>query len=151
MTDVLRHKKKDGRLIIILILACLTLFFDRDMRQNMLPKSKKDVSVKNCEQLNIAAKGRLFIGQCSTQREESKIYIPVNLTSFFFKPMDVNLASKDLLMTIKGIGPSLGSVIVKHRQLYGPFGSIDDLLTIKGIGSKRAHYFSTVLQFGKTQ
>jgi len=75
--------------------------------------------------------------------------VSVTLAPFFFKPLNINSADKDILMTVKGIGPKLSESIVRQRYLRGPFKSIDDLLNLKGVGPKRAEYFTKVFSFGE--
>ena len=36
--------------------------------------------------------------------------------------------------SLPGVGPSTAQAIVDHRSTNGPFGSIEDLLSVKGIG-----------------
>lgn len=48
-------------------------------------------------------------------------------------PVDLNRASAAELASLDGIGPRLAARIVAAR----PFGSVDDLLRVRGIGRKR--------------
>ncbi|MDR2137547.1 MAG: ComEA family DNA-binding protein [Synergistaceae bacterium] len=52
-------------------------------------------------------------------------------------PVNVNRASEEELISLKGIGPALARNIVVHRQKNGPFRTVDDLLQVKGIGEKK--------------
>ena len=52
-------------------------------------------------------------------------------------PLSINTATKEELMTIKGIGESYASRIIAHRQKIGGFTDLEQLLEIKGIGEKR--------------
>lgn len=53
--------------------------------------------------------------------------------------VDLNLASQEQLMSIKGIGVKTAENIIQERQRGGPYLSLDDLsLRVKGIGNKRA-------------
>lgn len=56
------------------------------------------------------------------------------LAVFTSQPLDLNRAGVEVLQTVKGIGPQLARAIVAHREDNGPFGSVDDLLLLKGIG-----------------
>ena len=47
--------------------------------------------------------------------------------------LDINKASKDELMSIKGIGPVLAERIIAGR----PYKDVEDLLKVKGIGRKK--------------
>jgi competence protein ComEA len=49
-------------------------------------------------------------------------------------PIDLNRASADELDQLPGIGPATAQAIVAHRDQHGPFGSVDDLLDVRGIG-----------------
>lgn len=52
----------------------------------------------------------------------------------FADPIDVNAASADQLQTLPGIGPSKAAAIVEYRSANGKFGTLDDLLAVRGIG-----------------
>ncbi len=51
--------------------------------------------------------------------------------------LDLNRASLDELRHLPGIGEVLAQRIVERRAQQGPFGSVDELLDVKGIGRKR--------------
>ena len=48
--------------------------------------------------------------------------------------ININTAGKESLMTIKGIGEKRAEAIIGWRQKHGPFKSVDDLAEISGIG-----------------
>ena len=50
------------------------------------------------------------------------------------QPVDLNRATAAELDALPGVGPSTAAAIVAHREQNGPFGSIDDLLQVRGIG-----------------
>ncbi|MGD9603532.1 MAG: ComEA family DNA-binding protein [Gammaproteobacteria bacterium] len=51
-------------------------------------------------------------------------------------PVDINSADAATLADVMvGIGPSKAAAIVEYREENGPFGSVDDLALIKGIGA----------------
>lgn len=64
-----------------------------------------------------------------------------------FQKIHVNTADRELLQTIKGVGPSLADAIVISREKSGPFHSGEDLEKIKGVGEKKAVYLSKQLLF----
>ena len=66
---------------------------------------------------------------------------------FFFQGIPVNYADKELLMTVKGIGPVMADSIILYRQNYGPFTGVDDLSKIPGVGPKRASRLASYLIF----
>jgi comEA protein len=52
-------------------------------------------------------------------------------------PINLNTAGATELQQVPGIGPSTAQKILDTRKSYGAFKSVDDLLSIKGIGQKR--------------
>ncbi|MBS1249893.1 MAG: Protein YhgF [Chloroflexi bacterium] len=50
--------------------------------------------------------------------------------------VDTNTASAALLSRVAGIGPTLASRIVAHRDEHGPFSNRDELLDVPGLGPK---------------
>lgn len=48
--------------------------------------------------------------------------------------IDINRANADELDRLPGIGPKTAKAIIEHRTRNGPFGSVDDLLAVRGIG-----------------
>ncbi|WP_051923949.1 ComEA family DNA-binding protein [Bifidobacterium biavatii] len=50
--------------------------------------------------------------------------------------IDINTATSEELQTIKGIGPVTADRIIAYRKQIGRFSSVDQLLEVKGIGSK---------------
>ena len=49
-------------------------------------------------------------------------------------PLNVNTASAAALEGLPGIGPTLATAIVEHRQRSGPFSTVDELVEVSGIG-----------------
>ena len=54
-----------------------------------------------------------------------------------FVGVDLNTASAALLGNVTGLTPSIARRIVEHRQVQGPFASLEQLLQIPGLGRAR--------------
>jgi competence ComEA-like helix-hairpin-helix protein len=52
------------------------------------------------------------------------------------KPININTANSDELQQVPGIGPVTADKILQMRKSFGAFKSVDDLLSIRGIGKK---------------
>ena len=50
--------------------------------------------------------------------------------------VELNTASKQLLMYVSGLGPSRAQAIVEHRNTSGPFRSREELRNVSGLGPK---------------
>ena len=50
--------------------------------------------------------------------------------------ININKATVEQLMEIKGIGESYAKRIVEYRDKNGPFKNIEDITKVQGIGSK---------------
>lgn len=51
--------------------------------------------------------------------------------------IDLNTADQAALETLPGIGPSIASAILRHREQEGRFERVEDLLEVAGIGPSR--------------
>jgi competence protein ComEA len=49
-------------------------------------------------------------------------------------PLDLNAATLDQLDELPGVGPATAQAIIDERDRRGGFGSVDDLLDVRGIG-----------------
>ena len=52
-------------------------------------------------------------------------------------PVDINNADAAQLEKLPGIGPSLARAIIDERERSGPFGGVDDLARVPGLGPVR--------------
>jgi competence protein ComEA len=50
--------------------------------------------------------------------------------------VNINTATVEQLATLPGVGPALAQRIVDHRQKAGSFKSVQELMSIRGIGEK---------------
>ncbi len=53
------------------------------------------------------------------------------------EPVDINQANaEELAKALQGVGEARAEAIVEYRSQYGPFGSVDELVQVQGIGSR---------------
>ena len=64
-------------------------------------------------------------------------------------PININTAGAADLQQVPGIGPSTAQKILDTRKSYGSFKSVDDLLSIKGIGPKKLEKMRKYLTVSK--
>jgi competence protein ComEA len=74
-------------------------------------------------------------------RDESEYRVFKGEMSAFYKitlgiPISLNRESLDGLTAIRGIGPGIASAIVCERSRRGGFKSVDELMSVPGIGRK---------------
>lgn len=50
--------------------------------------------------------------------------------------VNVNTATAEQLQLLPRVGPALADRIIEFRQSNGPFGSVDELVAVKGIGER---------------
>lgn len=50
--------------------------------------------------------------------------------------VDINTADAATLEQVSGIGPARAQAIIDHREEHGPFITVDDLVTVPGIGAR---------------
>lgn len=60
--------------------------------------------------------------------------------------LDVNEATAEQLVAVKGIGPSKAAAIIQYRREIGGFKTIDELIEVKGIGQKALAKLKLVLK-----
>jgi len=53
------------------------------------------------------------------------------------RKININLATMSQLEGIPGVGTSLAARIVSHRASFGPFGTLTDIIEVKGVGPKK--------------
>ncbi|VTR92364.1 competence protein helix-hairpin-helix repeat protein : Competence protein ComEA helix-hairpin-helix repeat protein OS=Fervidobacterium nodosum (strain ATCC 35602 / DSM 5306 / Rt17-B1) GN=Fnod_1704 PE=4 SV=1: HHH_3: HHH_3 [Gemmata massiliana] len=63
---------------------------------------------------------------------------------------DLNTASQIELAQVPGVGPKMAEAIVDHRHLHGPYKSVEELRSVRGIGpitfeKVRSHFRTSTL------
>ena len=74
----------------------------------------------------------------------------VSATSGFLPLLDLNAATAAELEDLPGIGPAKARAIIAHREDFGPFRSVDDLLNVKGIGPKLLEQIRPFVRVGSS-
>jgi competence protein ComEA len=81
--------------------------------------------------------GLMFgLGMCVLLMGQSlwKLTQPPSPLSQTSGSLDLNHADASLLKQLPGVGPQLADRIVEHRSKHGPFGSVEELKKVNGIG-----------------
>lgn len=53
------------------------------------------------------------------------------------KAVNINSAGEEDLALLEGVGPVLAERIISYRNTNGPFTSKEDIVRVKGIGTKK--------------
>lgn len=51
--------------------------------------------------------------------------------------ININSASREELIKLKGVGPANADRIIEYREKHGPFQRPEDITKVKGIGEKK--------------
>lgn len=76
------------------------------------------------------------------------LYIPRDHQPPSFHKVNLNQATLEDLRELPGIGPVLAQRILVQREQAGPFRTLEDLLVVKGVGTKRLEGLRPFLRFG---
>ena len=68
---------------------------------------------------------------------ETEAEVPLEEIAPDFPPVDLNTATAEELDTLPGIGESLARRIIAYREANGPFGSIEEIMEVSGIGEAK--------------
>ena len=68
---------------------------------------------------------------------ETEVEVPREEIAPDFPPVDLNTATAEELDTLPGIGESLAHRIIAYREANGPFGSIEEIMEVSGIGEAK--------------
>ena len=62
-------------------------------------------------------------------------------------PLDMDVASEKEIEALRHVGPTLAKRIVADRDSFGPFGSLEGLRRVKGIGSSMVEKLDSAVTF----
>lgn len=83
-------------------------------------------------------------GDHQSQADSVSGQLPARLAPLFFKPIPINQADEELLITIPGIGPAFARRIIEFRA-YGRINAIEELDAVRGIGPVKLEILKTHL------
>jgi competence protein ComEA len=63
-------------------------------------------------------------------------------------PININVASADELDSLPGIGPAIAARIIEHRELNGPFRTVDELEAVRGISERMVNEMRDLITVG---
>ncbi len=95
-------------------------------------KQKFDYSVFDSEFEKRSAEIEKYISGSGTTAEASA----TETSGVSFK-ININTATKEELMKLPEIGEKTAESIIRHRQTYGKFERIEDIMNVRGIGQKK--------------
>lgn len=78
------------------------------------------------------------------------LVIGMLLVSWLFGAVDLNNATKEELMSVKGIGEAKAQAIIDYRKAK-PFKSVDELSNVNGFGKKSVEKLKGELSVSSTQ
>jgi len=94
----------------------------------------------------LAAVASLYVRACvaaegvgytvSTRRQAEEPVTPEPMPA-----VNINTADSELLQTLNGVGPALAERIIEYRRANGPFGEVEELLKVNGIGESTLEGF----------
>ncbi|MBD5140358.1 MAG: helix-hairpin-helix domain-containing protein [Ruminococcus sp.] len=139
--------KKVGIIFIVIGISAISSFliypFLSEKAEMAVPvlKNFSDSSISENDNTENTAEDNSEIWEDTADKPTTEISLPNNdpqpeTASAVSFPIDINAATVEELMQIKGIGKATAESIVSYRENYGYFYSFEDLLNVYGIGDK---------------
>lgn len=140
----LNFTKTEARVLLILLAVMiaglgLKLYVNNDTGGTNFDKEKADRIIKRSAGTlvtdTISKESKELTKNDSTEtKSKKKSKKGENLAQ---KSININTASKDVLMQLPGVGKSTAEKIIEYRETQGSFKRIEDIMKIKGIGQKK--------------
>ena len=73
---------------------------------------------------------------------------PTEETEEISFPIPINLADKEEIMALPGIGEVLAERIIAYRKEHGEFSAVEELLNVEGLGKKRLEAILDLISIG---
>ena len=103
----------------------------RDGQQICVPESPQVVSSFADVQRNPHTNSTLLSSPASLNQPSTRTSSPLEESL-----INLNTATSEQLQTLPRIGPVAAQRIIEYRETYGPFSTVEELTTVKGIGQK---------------
>lgn len=134
----LSKKIKDGMVIVI--------YSKEEVNNFVEVKKEESIKEEKCKSSSVVVndacitKNERVDNDNNTSKVEENINKSVNTNNQEIdntpKIISINTATKEELMTLKGIGESKALAIISYREEHGSFTNIEEIKNIKGIGEK---------------
>ena len=133
--------KQEQKILILLTLFVLMAFGFRYWRF-MDYKAKSELYLQGRDSLFFELKKKadsIYYATVanSVSSSNKNVKIGRNLSAKVVSKVNINKASSSEIQKIPGIGPVLAQRVIDFRNKNGKFEIIDDLMDVKGIGSKK--------------
>lgn len=105
--------------------------------------SPADVKAKSALQSQIqAADSARKSGLRKSKRDKARKQSPAPKG-----PVDLDVATVEEIVALRNVGPALAKRIVANRDSFGPFGSLEGLRRVKGVGPSMVEKLDSAVTF----
>ncbi|WP_176761166.1 ComEA family DNA-binding protein [Desulforhopalus singaporensis] len=152
MSSLEEKLEKDYRIIAVILVMALVCCFDLAGYVRIAENNHKTQEGESTCRKLVDSMGRgLSLSPCNGRQIPGESRVAAANSPFFFAKIPVNQASRELLMTVNGVGPILADKIIRHRNSIGPFTCQESLTMLKGVGDNKAQYLATKFTFTTQQ
>ena len=123
---------------IVLVLGASTRAFRSLHSQSPIHAGSKSALERQIKAADSARKA----GLRKPKREKKEKAAPKPLG-----PLDLDIASEREIEALRHIGPALARRIVADRDSFGPFGSVEGLRRVKGVGPSMVEKLDSTVTF----